>query len=105
MSSHTGRPPDLSKLSIVKLIRHLYSYRSIDLTSPKQLVSYDDRNYYFVAHLEDGDTSEFVFKIYNCLNNLPEVVCGVSALMSHLHSRGFLGTSQVRRVSAYFCTQ
>ncbi len=96
MASSTGRPPNLSNSCLVKLIHHLYSFNFIDEQSPKQLNSYDDRNFYFVGTLDDGETSEFVIKIYNCLNNLPDIVCGVSELMTHLHNQGFQGTNLVR---------
>lgn len=46
---------------------------------------------------------EFVFKMYNCLNNLPEVVCGVSMLMSHLYNQGFQGTHQVGKSNVLPC--
>ena len=93
--SSTGRPPDLSNAALVKLIHHLFSFQSINQQSFKQLDSYDDRNYYFTASVEDGCPLEYVLKMYNCLNNLPEVVCGVSALMRHLHGKGFQGVDQV----------
>ena len=93
----TGRPPDLDGPALVKLLHHLFSFQSIDQQSFKQLDSYDDRNYYFTASVEDGCSLEYVLKMYNCLNNLPEVVCGVSALMRHLQGKGFQGVDQVRQ--------
>ena len=125
MSKSAGRPPALCNASLVKLVHHLYDFLHIDVNSVQSLPSYNDRNYYFRGiqtsvhrprpinstevslpnvdekqQLTGGDSGsveirEFVLKIFNSLHTTVNTVRGISAIWSHLQSKGFNYTKQL----------
>ena len=117
MSQSAGRPPALGNASVVKLVRHLYNFLYIDVDSVKSLPSYDDRNYYFrgvetAVHNssipQDGNdvqqhtgrdsipqANEFVLKTFNSLHTTVNTARGISAIWSHVQSKGFNYTEQL----------
>ena len=88
-----GNPPSLSVDQLSTLATRLFPLARVDVASVKDLVSYDDKNYYFRGTLEPDDVAcskegEFVFKINNATDS-PDLVGGLTSLMTFLSSRGF----------------
>ena len=69
------RPPSLSPQGVVKLLKEYFPFKSVTERSVEELVSYDDRNYYFrgqflanIPKTMSGHSSsenEFVLKLLN----------------------------------------
>lgn len=72
------RPPSLSPAGVVRLVKDCFPFKLIEEASVKELVSYDDRNYYFRGNLSVElptyaskqkvhvtSNNEFVLKILN----------------------------------------
>ena len=88
-----GNPPSLSVDQLSTLATRLFPLAHVDVASVKDLVSYDDKNYYFRGTLEPDDVAcskerELVFKINNAIDS-PVLVGGLTSLMTFLSSRGF----------------
>ena len=56
MSSYI-RPPSLSTRAVINLIKDYFPFRHIVEDSIKELVSYDDRNYYFRGELSPSEST------------------------------------------------
>lgn len=82
------RPPDLSPGILSDTVLRLFPFENVDQTSVLQLVSYEDRNYYFVGTLQGQPTTdEFVFKISNASACL-DLIEGQNDVMNYLKERG-----------------
>ena len=100
--SVTGRPPEIRADILSDIVVRHFPFEKVDHTSIRQLVSYEDRNYYFVGTLEGGSTSEeFVFKVNNVSVSL-ELIEGQNAVMNHLKGSGVPCSSPLAsRLSQY----
>lgn len=96
-----ARPPDICRKTVRQLLLKLYPFAKVEESTVKQLVSYEDRNFYFKGVLgtagsgtegEDGrettGTKEFVLKIFNVCSKY-EHVEGVNKVLKHLKSKHF----------------
>ena len=100
------RPPPLSTKGIVNLIRDNFSFIHIIEDSIKELVSYDDRNYYFRGELSPSESTvipvpsrqrvhivsnnEYVLKILNQRDSSkPDTVKFLTEMKKYLYTKGF----------------
>ena len=83
------KPPPLSVSTVAALVTKYFPFSKVEGGTVRELVSYDDRNYYFSGILEGDATAvqHFVFKV-NCAEMTSYLVDGLNAIMSHVHSRG-----------------
>lgn len=101
------RPPALSPQAIATLIKDTFPFDDIEEDSIKELVSYNDRNYYFrgnrkPSYLECSfspsilkqkvfklSPNEYVIKIMNqTISSTREVINGLTSMKKFLYSRG-----------------
>lgn len=82
------KPPLLSAATIVAHVTKYFPFRKVEEGSVRELVSYDDRNFYFCGVLEGtaAVVQPFVFKV-NYAEMNPELVEGLNAIMNHVHFR------------------
>lgn len=102
-----ARPPALSPQAIATLIKDIFPFDDIEEDSIKELVSYNDRNYYFrgnrkPSYLECSfspsilkqkvfklSPNEYVIKIMNqTISSTREVINGLTSMKKFLYSRG-----------------
>lgn len=96
------RPPSLSSVAVARLINNYFPFSSIDEKSIKELVSYDDRNYYFRGRytasipqypskqsLHVTSDNEFVLKMLNHRDSeTMDTVEMLTAIKKFLYSKG-----------------
>lgn len=86
-----NRPCVLSSKAVRRLILKCFPFKSVNESTIKELVSYDDRNYYFQGErLEHSHSSlnEYVLKLTNS-QDTPEIVSGLSQILLYLKNKGF----------------
>lgn len=103
MSSYI-RPPPLSTKAVTNLIKDYFSFRHIVEDSIKELVSYDDRNYYFRGELSPSESTaiplrqrvhvvsenEYVLKILNRRDSSKtDTVEFLTEMKKYLYTKGF----------------
>lgn len=93
--SDLARPPPLSSRAVSCLLLRFFPFREIDSSSINELVSYDDRNYFFrgarfdhEAGSRDSPTGQYVLKVTN-RNDPPELIAELSEIMHVLHQKGY----------------
>ena len=104
MSSDTqkGRPPELTSLTVSKIVRNLFCFCDVNTQSVKELPSYVDRNFYFCGtpeasvknqHEDPGEQAqseerEYVLKVHNPLLFSCAILGGINTLLDYLQSKG-----------------
>ena len=89
------RPPPLPQEAVKRVVIDHFPINSVDVSTIRELDSYDDRNYYFQGTLATGNdrvvsSSEYVLKVLNWRDSLsPRAVDGFSKMMLHLNDRGY----------------
>ena len=89
------RPPPLSPEVVKKLVIERFSISAVDVSTIRELDSYEDRNYLFQGTLAatGNDTlvaSEYVFKVLNWRDSLsPRLTEGMNEMMLHLRNKGY----------------
>ena len=86
-----NKPPLLQASELSEILETLYPLSDMDHSSVKELNSYDDRNYYFRASLEQAGASseelqEYVLKLSNSYKRL-EVLEGTNSVLRHTKSK------------------
>ena len=89
------RPPPLPPKAVKRVVIDHFLINSVDVSTVRELDSYDDRNYYFQGTLVAGNdrqvsSSEYVLKVLNWRDSLSSrAVDGFSKMMLHLNDRGY----------------
>ena len=100
-----SRPPYLSHSSIEHFLKTYFPFRAVNKSSIKELVSYDDRNYYFRGEIDPPFSSsitpgnEYVLKFLNHRFDI-ELVKGLTELKKYLYGRGFVCPFPIPSVSS-----
>ena len=100
-----SRPPYLSPSSIERFLKAYFPFRTVNRSSIKELVSYDDRNYYFQGETDPSFSSskkpgnEYVLKFLNHRFDI-ELVKGLIELKKYLYGRGFICPFPIPSVSS-----
>lgn len=88
MEREWKRPPALSWDTAVSLITRIFPFKDVSPTTFKELLSYDDRLYYFEGQLEGQLARKpFVLRLSNTKSG-HDIVSGHNAVMLHLRAKG-----------------
>ena len=90
------RPPRLSSTAIERFLKVHFPFISVNKSSIKELVSYEDRNHYFQGEIDPSFSTskkpgnEYVLKFLNhVVSEDIELVKGLTELKKYLYGRGF----------------
>ena len=90
------RPPRLSSTAIERFLKVHFPFISVNRSSIKELVSYEDRNHYFQGEIDPSISTskkpgnEYVLKFLNhVVSEDIELVKGLTELKKYLYRQGF----------------
>ena len=94
----TSPRPEVNAALALELLSKHFAVATVEESSVKEFVSYDDRNFFVRACLEGAaSTEEFVLKvIHEKFSRNDEILVAQETVMEHLHQRGFLCPVPIR---------
>ena len=90
MAIAAGRPPNLSKNTLISIVCKYFNFLNVHEDSIKSLPSYSDINYYFQGECLDGGGHRFILKLFNPLYSSFSELKGINELMRLIQSCGII---------------